>query len=85
MELIGSFDFRLTYHPGRKLLQADALTCIYVQILQYDGPLDPDWPMHYALITNDIHPNDVLNKTLKNWSRIKVRSGWTREPYASRQ
>ena len=42
MELIGNYDFKLTYRPGHKLLQADALSCIYVQELQSDGLLDPD-------------------------------------------
>ena len=48
MELIGNFGFKLTYRPGRELLQADALSRIYVQELQSDGSLDPDWPMYYA-------------------------------------
>ena len=64
IELIGNFDFRLTYRPGRELLQADALSCIYVQELQSDESLDPDWPMYYALMKNDIYPTDVSNKTL---------------------
>ena len=79
MELIGDFDFRLTYCPGCELLQADALSCIYVQELQSDGSLDPDWPMYYALMKNDIYPTDVLNKTLeklvKNKSKDKVDQG----------
>ena len=54
MELIGNFDFRLRYCPGSKLLQADALSRIYVQELQSDGSLDPDWPMSYALMKNNI-------------------------------
>ena len=65
MELIGNFDFKLTYCPGRELLQADALSCIYVQELQSDGSLDPDWPMYYALMKNNIYPTDVSNKTLE--------------------
>ena len=76
MELIGNFDFKLTYRPGRELLQADALSRIYVQELQSDGSLDPDWPMYYALMKNDIYPTDVSNKTLeklvKNKSKFKV-------------
>ena len=77
--MIGNFDFKLTYHPGSELLQAEALNCIYVQELQSDGSLDPDWPMYYALIEYDIYPTDVLNKTLeklvKNRSKFKVDQG----------
>ena len=79
MELIGNFDFKLTYRPGRELLQADALSRIYVQELQSNGSLDPDWPMYYALMKNDIYPTDVSNKTLeklvKNKSKFKVDQG----------
>lgn len=50
IELIGNFDFKLKCRLGRELLQADDLSCIYVQELQSDGSLDPDWPMYYALM-----------------------------------
>ena len=82
MELIGNFDFKLTYHPGCELLQANALSCIYVQELQSDGSLNPDWPMYYALMKNNIYPTDVLNKTLeklvKNKSKFRVNQGTVR-------
>ena len=85
IELIVNFDFKLTYCPGCELLQAEALSCIYVQKLQSDGSLDPDWPMYYALMKNNIYPTDVSNKTLKKLVKIKVSSRWTKEPYASRR
>ena len=76
MEFIGNFDFKLTYRPGRELLQANALSHIYVQELQSDGSLNPDWPMYYALMKNNIYPTNVLNKTLeklvKNKKKFKV-------------
>ena len=85
MELIGNFDFKLTYHPGRELLQANALSCIYVQELQSDGSLDPDWPMYYALIKNNIYPTNVLNRTLEKLIKNKSNSRWTKEPCASKR
>ena len=85
MELIGNFDFKLTYHPGRELFQADDLSCIYFQELQYDGSLEPDRPMIYALMKNNIYPTDVSKRQSKNWSRIKVSSKWIREQYASKE
>ena len=73
MKLIVNFDFRLTYHPGCELLQADALSCICVQELQSDGSLDPDWPMYYALMKNNIiiqHFKQNAQKLVKNKSKF---------------
>ena len=79
MKLIVNFDFRLTYRPGRELLHANALSRIYVQEIQSDGSIDPDWPMYYALLKNNIYPTDVSNKTLEklvnNKSKFKVDLG----------
>ena len=79
MKLTGNFDFKLTYRSGRELLQAKALSCIYVQELQSYGSLNPDWPMYYTLMKNDIYSTNVLNKTLeklvKNKSKFKVNQG----------
>ena len=77
--MIGNIDFELTYRLESELLQADNLSCIYVQELQSDGSLDPDWPMYYDLMRNDIYPTDVKNKTLeklvKNKNKFKVDQG----------
>ena len=48
MELLGNFNLNLTYHPGKELLQVNALLWLYIHNAQAKGDLDPDWPMLYA-------------------------------------
>ena len=79
METLGNFNFNLTYCPGCELLQANALSCIYVQQSKYDGALDPDCPMWYPLIRNNDYPAEISSKTLeklfKNKDKFKVDQG----------
>ena len=79
MEALGDFHFNLTYHPGCELLQADALSRIYIQQSKSDSALNPDWPMWYPLIKNNSYPLEVSSKTLeklvKNKDKFKVEQG----------
>ena len=79
METLGNFHFNLTYRPGHELLQADALSRIYVQQSKSDSALDPDWPMWYPLVKNNSYPLEVSSKTLeklvKNKEKFKVDQG----------
>ena len=79
METLGNFNFNLTYRPGCELLQANALSRIYVQQSKSDGALDPDWPMWYPLIRNNDYPAEISSKTLeklvKNKDKFKVDQG----------
>ena len=71
METLGNFHFNLTYHPGCELLQADALSCIYVQQSKSDGALDFNWPMVYPLIKN----NSYLKSFLQNFGETRQEQG----------
>ena len=79
METLGNFHFNLTYCPGCELLQADALSRIYVQLSKPDSALDLNWPMWYPLIKNNSYPMEVSSKTLeklvKNKDKFKVEQG----------
>ena len=79
METLGNFNFNLTYCPGWELLQANALSRIYVQQSKSDGALDPNWPMWYPLIKNNSYLLEVSGKTLeklvKNKDKFKVEQG----------
>ena len=79
METLGNFHFNLTYCSGCELLQADALSRIYVQQSKSDGALDPNWPMWCLLIKNNSYLSEVSSKTLeklvKNKDKFKVDQG----------
>ena len=79
MESLGDFHFNLKYCPGCELLQADALSRIYVQQSKSDGALNPNWPMWYLLIKNNSYLLEVSSKTLeklvKNKDKFKVEQG----------
>ena len=79
MKTLDNFHFNLTYRPGCELLQADALSRIYVQQSKSDGALKPNWPMWYPLIKNNSYPLEVSGKTLeklvKNKEKFKLKKG----------
>ena len=79
METLGNINFNLTYCSGCKLLQANALSRIYVQQSKSDSVLDPDWPMWYPLIRKIDYPAEISSKTLeklvKNKDKLKVDQG----------
>ena len=79
METLSNFHFNLTYCPGCELLQADALSRIYVQQSKSDGALEPNWSMCYLLTKNNSYLLEVSGKTLKklvkNKDKFKVEQG----------
>ena len=48
MEKLGNYNLTLHYCPGKELIQADALSRIYIQNAQVEGELSPEWPMLYS-------------------------------------
>ena len=73
MELLGNLNFTITYHPGYKLLQANALYRIYVQQVQFKGKIDLDWPMQYPHIKNNYYTPKSSIKTLKKLIKNKIK------------
>ena len=56
MELLGNYNLTITYQPGCELVQADALSHIYIQNSKAEGELDPDWPMVYTHSEKGVYP-----------------------------
>ena len=79
MEILGNYNLQIVYRPGRELIQADALSRIYIQNSKSEGELDPDWSMCYAHSEKGKYPTDISAKTLetlvKNKDLFKTFSG----------
>ena len=65
MEILGNYNLNVTYLPDWELVQADALSRIYIQNSKSEGELDPDWPIIYAHGEKGIYPSNLSPKTLE--------------------